>query len=203
MREMVLPRKWKALGWLNSGSQNGSNDAQGPTPVVRSAPKRYCQGLLNNLAEKLARRARDAGALAAAAGNLAKAERARDAEDDANVKARVPAAVVREMGLAAPPAGSKSRDELADPLFHAVSAHSLARVELLSEGLRALLQEAYFRSENDAGAYARDWRREIAINGKRGLADESTLRSWSGCSSTSATTTWSAQTGPGRTSGNS
>lgn len=129
--------------------------------------------LLNTLLDKEARRARDAAALAATGGNLARAERAQEAGDDANLRARVLAAVVREMGLAAPLDGSKSRGELADRLFHAVSAHSLARVKLLSEGLRSALQDAYFRRENDAGAYGREWRREIAINGKRGLADES------------------------------
>ena len=123
--------------------------------------------------DKQALRARDSEALAAAGGNSAQADRAQDARDDASLRARIVAAVVREMGLAAPQEGSKSRDELADRLFHAVSAHSLARVELLSEGLREALQEAYFQSENDAGAYGSAWRREIAINGKRGLADES------------------------------
>lgn len=129
--------------------------------------------LLNTLLDKQARRTRDAEALAAAGGNPAQAERAQEANDDANLRARVLAAVVREMGLAAPPEGSKSRDELATRLFYAVSAHSLARTELLSEGLRDALQEAYFQSENDAGTYGPSWRREIAINGKRGLADES------------------------------
>lgn len=131
------------------------------------------QRLLNTLLDKEARRARDAEALAAAGGNLAQAERAQQAGDDANLRARVLAAVVREMGLAAPPDGSKSRSELADRLFHAVSAHSLARVDLLSDGLRSAIQDAYFQSENDAGAYGSEWRREIVINGKRGLADES------------------------------
>lgn len=131
------------------------------------------QRLLDGLTEKLARRARDSEAFAAAGGNSAQAERARNAQDDELLRARVLAAVIREMGLAAPPAGSKSREELADRLFHAVAAHSLARVELLSDRLRTLLQEAYFESENDAGAYGREWRREIALNGKRGLADES------------------------------
>jgi hypothetical protein len=131
------------------------------------------QRLLNGLTEKMASRERDARALAAAGGNVARAERARSAQEDALLRERVLAAVVREMGMAPPPAGSKSREELADRLFHAVAAHSLARVELLSKDLRALLQEAYFQSENDAGAYERDWRREIAINGNRGLADES------------------------------
>jgi len=129
--------------------------------------------LLSTLLDEQARRARDAEALAAAGGSPVRAERALDARDDASLRARVLAAVIREMGLAAPPEGSKSRDELADRLLHAVSAHSLARIELLSDRLRSLLQEAYFQSENDAGAYGRDWRREIAINGKRGLADES------------------------------
>ena len=128
--------------------------------------------LLNTLLDKQARRARDPEALAAAGGNSAQGDRAQDARDDASLRARIVAAVVREMGLAAPPEGSKSRDELADRLFHA-SAHSLARVELLSEGLRDALQEAYFQSENDAGAYGLSWRRDIAINGKRGIADES------------------------------
>lgn len=90
--------------------------------------------LLNTLVDKQARRARDPEVLAAAGGNPTEAARAQDAQDDASLRARVLAAVVREMGLAAPPEGSKSRDELADRLFHAVSAHSLARVELLSEG---------------------------------------------------------------------
>ena len=112
-----------------------------------------------------------AGSRPAEAGALS--ERELDARDDANLRARVLAAVVREMGLAAPPEGSKSRDELADRLFHAVSAHSLARVELLSDRLRSLLHEAYYQSENDAGAYGAAWRREIVKNGKRGLADES------------------------------
>ena len=129
--------------------------------------------LLNTLVDKQTRRARDSEALAAAGGSPLRAERAQDAQDDANLRARVLAAVVREMGLAAPPEGSKSRDELADRLFQAVSAHTLARIELLSGGLREALQEAYFQSENDAGAYGPSWRREIAINGKRGLADES------------------------------
>ncbi|CAN7376116.1 hypothetical protein [Variovorax sp. LjRoot178] len=129
--------------------------------------------LLNTLVDKQARRTRDAEALAAAGGNPARAARAQDAHDDTSLRARVLAAVVREMGLAAPPEGSKSRDELADRLSHAVSAHSLARIELLSDGLREALQEAYFQSENDAGAYGPGWRREIVINGKRGLGDES------------------------------
>lgn len=129
--------------------------------------------LLDTLLDKQAGRTRDSEALAAAGGNPAQAERAQEANDDANLRARVLAAVVREMGLAAPPEGSKLRDELAERLFYAVSSHSLARVEMLSEGLRDALQEAYFQSENDAGAYGPSWRREIAINGKRGLADES------------------------------
>jgi hypothetical protein len=129
--------------------------------------------LLNTLVDKQARRARDAEILAAAGANPAQAERAQDARDDASLRARVLSAVIREMGLAAPPEGSKSRDELADRLFHAVSAHSLARAELFSDRLRSMLQEAYFQSENDAGAYGAEWRREIVLNGKRGLADES------------------------------
>ena len=102
----------------------------------------------------------------------AKYELELDAADDAKLRARVLAAVVREMGLAAPPEGSKSRDDLADRLLHAVTAHSLARVELFSDRLRSMLQEAYFQSESDAGAYGAEWRREIALNGIRGLADE-------------------------------
>jgi hypothetical protein len=131
------------------------------------------QLLLNGLSEKMASRARDASTLAAVDGNVARAERARSAQEDALLRERVLAAVVRELGVAAPAVGSKAREELADRLFHAVAAHSLARVALLSKDLRASLEEAYFQSENDAGAYGRDWRRETVINGKRGLADES------------------------------
>lgn len=110
--------------------------------------------------------------LAAARENAARTRPALDVDDDGGLRDRVLAAVVREMGQDAPPAGSKSRDALAHRLFHAVCAHRLARVELLSGRLRSALQEAYVLSEDDAGAFGREWRRDIALNGKRGLADQ-------------------------------
>lgn len=140
-------------------------------PTTAAAPN---EALLEAaVAEKRDSRRRAAERLAEAGGDHVLAQRLEDDAAQGELRARVLAAVAREMGLAAPAEGSSAREALADRLFHAVGAYSLARVEIFSESVRAKLHQAYVERQRDSGAFDQEWQRAIVVDGRRGLADES------------------------------
>lgn len=136
------------------------------------------QVLESAIEEKKTSRIRAAEFLAQAGGDPARAELLEDAANQTALRERVLAAVVREMGLAAPAEGSRSREDLADRLLNAVNAHSQARVEFFSLAVRGRLHQAFFDSENDSGTFGKAWRRETLIHGLPGLIDETDAQLW-------------------------
>lgn len=136
------------------------------------------QALDAALVDKQSARERAARHFEQAGGDPARAELMEEVASQQALRERVLAAVVREMGLAAPAEGSPAQDTLADRLLHAVNAHSLARVEFFSLAVRERLYQAIFDSENDSGTFGKEWRREILLHGKKGLIDENDAQLW-------------------------
>ncbi|TAL65794.1 MAG: hypothetical protein EPN79_11485 [Burkholderiaceae bacterium] len=131
------------------------------------------QGLIGAIEDKHAERKRAGEALSQAGGDPVQAKRILDQQEEKQFRDRILAAVVREMGLASPPKGSKLFEELEGRLMSAVNATRIDRHILFSDGLRGKLLDAYVYSEDDADAHSKEWRIEVAKFGHTGIADES------------------------------
>jgi Protein of unknown function (DUF2591) len=104
---------------------------------------------------------------------IAQLEAAAHAQHLEKMHARILYSVINNMGLAAPRPRTPQYVALSQKLVQAVTVASLERVTLFSLELRTALEEAYFQSENDSGSYDKSWKRNVAIQGKPAMADQS------------------------------